>query len=68
MAFILPPVIYLPRLELFNPLAVLLKSCVGLSAVVAFVIAFDLCARLLKVLSGSSEERADWEMSKGEGS
>jgi len=68
MAFILPPVIYLPRLEMFNPLAVLLKSCVGLSAVVAFVIAFDLCARLLKVLSGSSEGRADLEMSKGEGS
>jgi len=68
MAFILPSVIYLPRLEMFNPLAVLLKSCVGLSAVAAFVLVFDLCARLLKVLSGSSERNADWEMSKGDGS
>ncbi|MBS1804115.1 MAG: O-antigen polysaccharide polymerase Wzy [Acidobacteria bacterium] len=65
MAFILPPVIYLPRLEMFNPLAVLLKSCVGISAVIAFALAFDLCARFLKVLSGPSDSSADWEKRKG---
>src|SRR6185503_10325650 len=31
LAFTLPPIIYLPRLEMFNPVAVLLKSCFGLS-------------------------------------
>lgn len=61
MAFILPPVIYLPRLEMFNPMAVLLKSCVGLAVVVAFVLMFDLFVRHLKVLSGSSGRIPDFE-------
>ncbi len=47
LAFILPPVIYLPRLELLNPLAVLVKSCIGLGVIAVFVLFFDFILRVL---------------------
>jgi hypothetical protein len=40
MAFVLPSVIYLPRLELLNPVAIAIKSLISLGVVVVFVIGY----------------------------
>lgn len=40
LAFVLPSVIYLPRLELLNPVAVAIKSMISLGVVVVFVIGY----------------------------
>lgn len=41
LAVVLPPVIYLPRLEFLAPLAVLVKAAVSLAVIAAFAMAFE---------------------------
>ncbi|MBV8673786.1 MAG: O-antigen polysaccharide polymerase Wzy [Acidobacteriaceae bacterium] len=49
LAFVLPSVMYLPRLELLNPVAILIKSSFALLAVCFFVAAYDLFATALQI-------------------
>ncbi len=46
LAFILPSVIYLPRLEYFGPEAALVRALVGLAPVVLFVVVYEWGAEL----------------------
>jgi hypothetical protein len=48
LAFVLPPLIYLPRLELLNPLAVLLKSMTSLALLAAFVVVYRMAKLLVQ--------------------
>jgi hypothetical protein len=47
LAFVLPSVIYLPRLELLNPVAIAIKSLISLGVVVAFVVGYRTVAGFL---------------------
>lgn len=47
LAFVLPSVIYLPRLELLNPVAVAIKSLISLGMVAVFVIFYRAAVRFL---------------------
>ena len=48
LAFALPSMIYLPRLELLNPAATLIKSLISLAPVAVFAFLFRFEARLLR--------------------
>lgn len=49
MVFILPSVIYLPRLELLAPFGALLKAAVGLVIVAAFVVFYQAACHLVRL-------------------
>ena len=57
MAFVLPSVIYLPRLELLNPLAVLVKSGVTLILVAGFVVCFQHATDFLRLAIRNGNEK-----------
>ena len=54
LAFVLPSLIYLPRLELLNPLAMLIKALVSLVVVAAFVVIWNSSTALLRAASRHS--------------
>jgi hypothetical protein len=49
LAVVLPPIIYLPRLELFGPLAILAKATMSVIPIAAFIALYDSCRTALSI-------------------
>ncbi len=63
LAFVLPSLIYLPRLEMLGPLAALVKASASLLAIAVFVACFEAARGMLRRAAGF--HRPQWPAAEG---